>query len=83
MKVDHKGDTLEAILLPKVLRPWIITSTHEFYGYQGGDCCFYKIRATFLEWHEKLHLSGHFQLQNGITQFGQVHELILGNWHNT
>ena len=32
IKVDHKGNTLEAILLPKVLRPWIITSTHEFCG---------------------------------------------------
>ena len=30
MKVDYKGDVLEAILLPKVLRPWIIASTHEF-----------------------------------------------------
>ena len=28
IKVDHKGDTLEAILLPKVLRPCIIISTH-------------------------------------------------------
>ena len=46
MKVDHKGDTLEAILLPKVLRPWIIASTHEFCGHQGGDCYYYKIRAT-------------------------------------
>ena len=27
MKVDHKGDTLEAILLPKVLRPWIAVTT--------------------------------------------------------
>ena len=33
MKVDHKRDILEAILLPKVLRPWIITSTHEFCGH--------------------------------------------------
>ena len=47
MKVDHKSDTLEAILLPKVLRPWIITSTHEFCGHQGGDHCYYKIRATY------------------------------------
>ena len=30
VKVDYKGDILEAILLPKVLRPWIIASTHEF-----------------------------------------------------
>ena len=28
MKVDYKGDILEAILVPKVLRSWIITSTH-------------------------------------------------------
>ena len=47
MKVNHKGDTLEAILLPKVLRPWIITSTHEFCGHQDGDHCYYKIRATY------------------------------------
>ena len=47
MKVVHKGDTLEAILLPKVLRPWIIASTHEFCGHQGEDCCYYKIRATY------------------------------------
>ena len=47
MKVDHKGDTLEAILLPKVLRPWIIASTHKFCGHQGRDCCYYKIRATY------------------------------------
>ena len=33
MKVEYKGDILEAILLPKVLRPWIITSTHEFFGH--------------------------------------------------
>ena len=30
MKVDHKGYILETILLPKVLRLWIITSTHKF-----------------------------------------------------
>ena len=47
MKVDHKADILEAILLPKVLRPWIITSTHEFCGHQDGDCCYNKIRATY------------------------------------
>ena len=35
-KVDHKGHTLEAILLPKVLRPGIIASTHEFCGHQAG-----------------------------------------------
>ena len=37
MKVDHKGKTLEAILLPKVLRSWIMASTHKFCGHQGGD----------------------------------------------
>ena len=42
IKVDHKGNTLEAILLPKVLRPWIITSTHKFCGHQGRDRCYYK-----------------------------------------
>ena len=47
MKVDYKGDILEAILLPKVLRPWIIASTHEFCRHQGGDCCYNKIRATY------------------------------------
>ena len=47
MKVDYKGDILEAILLPKVLRPWIITSTHEFCGHQGRDRCYNKIRATY------------------------------------
>ena len=47
MKVDYKGDILEAILLPKVLRPWIIASTHEFCGHQGGDRCYNKIRATY------------------------------------
>ena len=47
MKVDHKGDILEAILLPIVLRPWIITSTHNFCGHQGRDCCYNKIRVTY------------------------------------
>ena len=47
MKVNYKGDILEAIYLPKVLRPWIITSTHEFCRYQGGDRCYNKIRATY------------------------------------
>ena len=47
IKVDHKDDTLKAILLPKVLRPWIITSTHKFCGHQVGDHCYYKIRATY------------------------------------
>ena len=71
MKVDHKGDILEAILLPKVLTPWIIASTHKFCGHQGGDCCYYKIRATYF-WNdnEKQHLPSYIQLQNlqnGIT----------------
>ena len=47
MKVDHKGDTLEAILLPKVLKPWIIASMHKFCGHQGRDHCYHKIRATY------------------------------------
>ena len=47
IKADHKGEMLESILLPKVLRPWIITSTHEFCGHQGRDQCYYKIRATY------------------------------------
>ena len=47
IKVDYKGDILEAILLPKVLKPWIITSTHEFCRHQGGDRCYNKIRATY------------------------------------
>ena len=47
MKVDYKGGVLEAILLPKVLRPWIIASTHEFSRHQGRDRCYNKIRATY------------------------------------
>ena len=47
MKVDYKGDILEAILLPKVLRPWIIASIHEFCRHPGGDKCYNKIRATY------------------------------------
>ena len=47
MKVNYKGDILEAILLPKVLRPWIITSTHEFCGHQDRDRYYNKIRATY------------------------------------
>ena len=47
MKVDYKGDILEAILLPKVLRPWIIASTHKFCRHQGGDHCYNKIKATY------------------------------------
>ena len=42
IKVDHKGNILEAILQPKVLRPWIIASTHKFYRHQGRDHCYYK-----------------------------------------
>ena len=47
MKVNYKGDVLEAILLPKVLRPWIITSTHEFCEHQGRDRSYNKIRVTY------------------------------------
>ena len=47
MKVNYKGDILEAILLPKALRPWIIASTHEFCRHQGRDRCYNKIRATY------------------------------------
>ena len=47
MKVDHKGDILEAILLSKVLRPWIITSTHEFCRHQGRDRCYNNIRKIY------------------------------------
>ena len=62
MKVDHKGDTLESILLPKVLRLWIIASMHKFCRQQGGDWCYYRIRATYLEWHEKRHFPSHLKL---------------------
>ena len=47
MKVDHKGDMLEAILLFKVLRPWIIASTHEFCRHQGRDHYYNKIRTAY------------------------------------
>ena len=47
MKVNYKGDILEAIILPKVLRSWIITSTHEFCRHQGRDHCYNNIRATY------------------------------------
>ena len=47
IKLDCKGKAQKAILLPKVLRPWIITSTHEFNGHQGGDHCYQKMRATY------------------------------------
>ena len=76
IKVDHKGDTLEAILLPKVLRPGIIASTHKFCGHQCRDVVTMNKSNILLEWHEKRHLPGHFKLQNlqnGITQSGQVH----------
>ena len=54
VKLDYRGRILKAILLPKVLRSWIITSTHEFNGHQGGDHCYQKIRATyFWVWNEK------------------------------
>ena len=83
MKVDHKGNILEAILLPNFLRPWIIASTHKFCGHQGGDCCYYKIRATyFWNGNEKRHLPSYIQLQNlqnGIPQPGQIHELTSGS----
>ena len=46
MKVNYKGGILVATLLPKVLRPWIITSTHEFCRHQGRDRSYNKIRAT-------------------------------------
>ena len=45
--VDIKGKTIQAILLPKVLRPWIIASTHEFSGHQGDQRLYNKIRGTF------------------------------------
>ena len=45
--IDFKGKTINVILLPKVLRPWIIASTHEFSGHQGKQCCYNKIRAMF------------------------------------
>ena len=41
MKINHKGQTMEAILLPKVFRPWIITSTHELCGHQGDNFSYY------------------------------------------
>ena len=86
MKVDYKGGILEAILLPKVLRPWIITFTHEFCGYQGGDRCYNKIRATYYLSGMKNDMSSHIQLQNlqdGITQPRKIHDLTPRNWHST
>ena len=41
--VDIKGETIQAILLPKALRPWIIASTHEFSGHQGDQRSYNKI----------------------------------------
>ena len=40
IKINHKGEMMGAILLPKFLRPWIIISIHEFCGHQGGNCCY-------------------------------------------
>ena len=45
--VDIKGETIQTILLPKVLRPWIIASMHEFSGHQGDQRSYNKIRGTF------------------------------------
>ena len=45
--VDIKGETIQAILLPKALRPWIVASTHEFSGHQGDQRSYNKIRGTF------------------------------------
>ena len=45
--VDIKGRTVQAILLPKPLRPWVIASTHEFSGHQGDQRSYNKIRVTF------------------------------------
>ena len=45
--VDIKGETIQAILLPKVLRPWIIASTHELSSHQGDQRSYNKIRGTF------------------------------------
>ena len=41
--VDIKGETIQAILLPKALRPWIIASTHEFFSHQGDQRSYNKI----------------------------------------
>ena len=45
--VDIKGETIETILLPKALRPWIIASTHEFSGHPGDQRSYNKISGTF------------------------------------
>ena len=45
--VDIKGETIQAILLPKGLRPWIIASTHKFSSHQGDQRSYNKIRRTF------------------------------------
>ena len=47
IKVVHRCNTLEAIILPKVLTPWIITYTHEFCWHQGRDYCYYKKTTYF------------------------------------
>ena len=49
----------QVILLPKVLRPWIVVSTHKFGRHQGSDRCFNKIRRSF-------YWSG---MKNNICQF--------------
>ena len=41
--VDIKGETIQAMLLPKALRPWIIASVHEFLGHQGDQRSYNKI----------------------------------------
>ena len=45
--VDIKGKTIQAILLPKALRPWIIACKHEFSSHQGDQRSYNKIRGTF------------------------------------
>ena len=45
--VDIKGRTVQAILLPKAPRPWIIANMHEFSGHQGDQHLYNKIRVTF------------------------------------
>ena len=42
-------------------------------------------KLDILEWHEKWHLPSHIQLQdlqNGITQPREIHELTPRNWHS-
>ena len=45
--VDIKGETIQAILLSKALRPWIIASVHKFSGHQGDQRSYNKIQGTF------------------------------------